>query len=108
MRSMGSSIVFHNHWSRGQSMVVKVRNDNGFQDVPLISLPIKIAFNSDQIQLAIMRNVSSHYHRQMDSFLDVAGGIGGIWLSPHTSSSISHVQKKAAFFRPTDFSTMRL
>ena len=96
---MGSSTVVHKRYSRGQSMLVKVKDDNGFQDVPLTSWPIKIALNSDQIQLAIMRNASPHHHRptaEWNGFLDVAGGI---WLPPH-SSSISEVQKKAAFIQP--------
>ena len=41
-------------------MVISVRDDSGFQDVPLISWSIKIALNSDQIQLEIMRNAFPH------------------------------------------------
>ena len=52
---MWYSIVVHTHWSRSQSMVVKVRDVNGVRDVPLIPWPIKITLNSDQIQLAIIR-----------------------------------------------------
>ena len=48
-----SSIVVHKHWFRGEIMLVEVRNYNGFQDVPLMSWPIKPGMNSDQIQLAI-------------------------------------------------------
>ena len=48
---------------------------NGFLDVPLISWPITIALNSDQIQLAIMHIIPTasqnhrHHHRHMEWFL---------------------------------------
>ena len=95
---MGSSIVVH--WSCGQCRDVKLRDDNGFQDVPLISCPSKIALNSHHIHLVIMRNVSPHHHRttvKWNGFIEVGGGIGGTLLPQHTSFSIIHVQKKAAF-----------
>ena len=100
---VGSSIVVHKHWSRSQSMVVKVKDDNGFQDVPLIPWPIKIALNSVQIQLAIKRNASPFPDRTSPKwycFLGVAGGIDGIRLLPHMGSFINHVQKKVAFIAP--------
>ena len=84
----------------------KVR-DNGFQDVPLISWPITITVNSDQIQLAIIQNVSPHHHRTIakwNGFLDAASDTGGIWLPLYLSSSISHVQKKAAVNGPNNLS----
>ena len=103
----GLALSFHKHWSRGQSKVVIVRNDNGFQDVPLIPWPINIALNSDQIHFAIVRNTSLHHHRttvKRNGFLAIAGGIGGIWFPPHTGSFVSHVQRKAAVIDPTNLS----
>ena len=67
--------------TRGQSKVVKVRDDNGFHGVPLISWTIKIAMNSDQIQTAIMRDAFLHHKRttaKWNDFQDVAAGIVGI------------------------------
>ena len=87
-------------------MVVKVMDDTGFQNVPLISWPIKIALNSDQIQLAIMQNASPHHHRTTASwngFLDMAA-----LCYLHTNNSfISHVQKKTAFIRSVNLSPQR-
>ena len=50
---------YHGATSRSR-VVLKMRDDNGFQDVPLTSWPIKIALNSDQINLATMQTTSPH------------------------------------------------
>ena len=55
-------------------MVVKVRDDNAFQDVSLISRPIKIALNSEQIQLALIRNATSNPPSGMVSLVLLAFG----------------------------------
>ena len=87
LHALRSSIV-HKYWSRGQSMVIEVREDNSFLDVLLISWRIMTALNSDQIQLAFMRNASSPHHRttaKWNGFLNVAGSIDVIWLYLYTS-----------------------
>ena len=66
MRSVESSIAVNIHWSHGQSMVVKVRDDNGLCDVPLISWPIEIALNSDQIRIAKSISIPSQNQSQME------------------------------------------
>ena len=79
---MGFSIVVHKQWSRGQSMVVKMRDDNSFQDIPLTSWLIEIALNCDQFHIAIMQKCIPTP--------SPPNGMLSWMLTSHTSSSISH------------------
>ena len=103
-KSMGSSIAIHKHWSCGQSMgffqgfflsfccfilsfiqsniflslYLKVRDDNGFKNVPGISWPIKFALNSGEMQHAIMKK---HHYTKWNGLLVVAGMCRRKWFS---------------------------
>ena len=66
-QGMGSSIVVHKQWFRSQSMVVTVIDNISFQDLPLISWPVKIMRNASPHHAKCIPTPSQN-HRQMEWF----------------------------------------